>query len=293
MISTKIPLELLHMDLFGPSRIASINKNRYVFVIIDDYFRYTWVIFLKHKNVEYHEFTVFCKRVQNQKSTTIITIRSDHGGEFENELFKTFCEENGITHNFSFPRASPQNGVVERKNRTLQETARTMLIDSKLPKYFWAEAVNTSCYILNRVLIRPFTHKTCYELYHDKFPKVSYFKTFGCKYYILNTKGNLNKFDSRSDEGIFLGYSTRSKAYRIFNKNTSSIEESLHVRFDEQLSKPIVRETIEEPINVIKKDLIEEPINVETKKNEEILEEINEEDGINIEQNTNPPIELV
>src|SRR3954465_14618795 len=151
MISTKRPLELLHMDLFGPSRIASINKNRYVFVIVDDYSRYTWVIFLKHKNEAYHEFTVFCKRVQNQKSTTIITIRSDHGGEFENDLFKTFCEENGITHNFAFPRASPQNGVVERKNRTLQETARTMLIDSKLPKIFWAEAVNTSCYILNRV----------------------------------------------------------------------------------------------------------------------------------------------
>ena len=79
-----------------------------------------------------------------------------------------------------------------------------MLIDSKIPKYFWAEAMNTSCYILNRVLIRPFTHKTCYELYHDKLPKVSYFKTFGCKCYILNTKGNLDKFDSRSDEGIFL-----------------------------------------------------------------------------------------
>src|SRR3954462_8503645 len=99
-----------------------------------------------------------------------------------------------------------------------------MLIDSKLPKYFWAEAVNTSCYILNRVLIRPFTHQTCYELSHAQLPNVSYFKTFGCKWYILNTKGNLDRFDSRSYEGIFWGDATRSKAYRIFNKNTSSIE---------------------------------------------------------------------
>src|SRR5256886_9376141 len=168
-----------------------------------------------------------------------------------------------------------------------------MLIESKLPKYFWAEAVNTSCYILNRVLIRPFTHKICYELYHDKLPKVSYFKTFGCKCYILNTKGNLDKFDSRSDEGIFLGYSTRSKAYRIFNKNTSSIEESLHVRFDEQLSKPVIQETIEEPINKLEDHLVEKPINIGTKDDEEVLEEINEEDIVNIEQNTNPPSELV
>src|SRR3954462_4583978 len=168
-----------------------------------------------------------------------------------------------------------------------------MLIDSKLPKYFWAEAVNTSCYILNRVLIRPFTHKTCHELYHDKLPKVFYFRIFGCKCYILNTKGNLDKFDSRSDEGIFLGYSTRSKAYRIFNKNTSSIEESLHVRFDEQLNKPIIQKIIEGPINIIKEDLVEEPINIETKEDKEIIEEINEEDAINIEQNNNPPNELV
>src|SRR5438270_7138602 len=152
-----------------------------------------------------------------------------------------------------------------------------MLIDSKLTKYFWAEAVNTSCYILHRVLIRPFTHKTCYEHYHDKLPKVSYFRTFGCKCYILNTKGNLDKFDSRSDEGIFLGYSTRSKAYRIFNKNTSSIEESLHVRFDEQLRKPVVQEIIEEPIIEIEDHLVEKHINIETKDDEEILEEINNE----------------
>src|SRR3954469_12025208 len=129
--------------------------------------------------------------------------------------------------------------------------------------------------VLNRVLIRPFTHKTCYELYHDKLPIVSYFRTFGCKCYILNTKSNLDKFDSRSDERIFLGYSTRSKAYRIFNKNTSSIEESLHVRFDELLSKPIVQKIIEDPINVINEDLIEEAINIEIKENEDILEDTN------------------
>ena len=137
LVSTNRPLELLHLDLFGPTHVASLNKSRYVFVIVDDYSRFSWVIFLKNKNDTFNEFSSFCKRIQNQKSLNIVTIRSDHGGEFENESFANFCDKHGITHNFAFPRASPQNGIVERKNRTLQECAKTILFDSNLPKYFW------------------------------------------------------------------------------------------------------------------------------------------------------------
>ena len=181
----------------------------------------------------FSEFSKLCRRIINEKSTSIITTRSDHGGEFENESFLKFCDLHGISHNSAFPRAALQNGVVKRKNRTLQECARTMLQDKNLPKYFWAEAINTTCYVLNRVLIRPFLHKTCFELYYDHIPKISYFKNFGSKCFLLNTKDNLDKFDSKSDEAIFLGYSSRSKAYRVFNKRTSCIEESLHIVFDE------------------------------------------------------------
>ena len=105
-------------------------------------------------------FKVFCKRIQNEKESNIVAVRSDHGGEFENHLFKTFFEKHGISHNFSCPRTPQQNGVVERKNRTLQEMARTMLNDSGIEKYFWAEAVNTACYIINRVSIRKILSKT-------------------------------------------------------------------------------------------------------------------------------------
>jgi hypothetical protein len=236
VVSTKRPLELLHIDLFGPSRIASLNGSKYVLVIVDDYSRFTWTYFLKHKNDAFSEFTSFCKLIQNQKSTSIISIRSDHGGEFENDLFSDFCKKYGIFHEFSFPRTPQQNGVVERKNRTLQECARTLLCDSNLPKHFWAEAISCACYVLNRVLLRPILNKTSFELFYDKIPKISYFRVFGCKCFILNTKDNLDKFDSKSDEGIFVGYSMRSKAYRIFNKKTSSIEESLNVVFDENVS---------------------------------------------------------
>ena len=95
------------------------------------------------------------KKIQNEKGLTLVNIRSDHGGEFENHSFELFCNENGYSHNFSTPWTPQQNGVVERKNRTLKEMARTMLCENNLRKYFWGEAINTACYILDRVFIRP------------------------------------------------------------------------------------------------------------------------------------------
>ena len=205
------------MDLFGPTQVQSINHNRYVFVIVDDFSRYTWTIFMKNKSDTFENFKTFVKRIQNAKDLKIKNIRSDHGGEFENEDFETFCKKKGINHNFSFPRTPQQNGVVERKNRTLQECARTLLNGCSLPKHFWAEAVATACYVLNRISIRPLTKNTSYELFNNKKPNISYFKVFGSKCFILNTKDQLGKFDSKADEGIFVGYSELSKAYRVFN----------------------------------------------------------------------------
>ena len=114
--------------------------------------------------------------------------------------------------------------------------ARTMLHEYNLPLYFQAEAVNTSCYISNRVFKRPSLNKTSYELWNNRKPKISYLRVFGCKCFILNTKDNLAKFDSKADEGIFLGYSTYSKAYRVFNKRTLVVEEYMHVIFDKSNS---------------------------------------------------------
>ena len=110
---------------------------------------------------------------------------------------------------------------------------RTMLNENNLPKYFWAEMVNTSCYVLNRVLLRPILKKTPYELCKNKKPNISYFKVFGCKCFILNTKENLGKFDAKSDVEIFVGYSTLSKTFRVFNKITMVVKESIHVIFYE------------------------------------------------------------
>ncbi|GJS80855.1 retrovirus-related pol polyprotein from transposon TNT 1-94 [Tanacetum coccineum] len=119
MVSTSKCLELLHMDLFGPSAVQSYGGNFYTLVIVDDYSRYTWTRFLKHKNEAFDHFEILSKKIQNQKGCPIISIRTDHGREFDNEVqFGAFCDANGITHNFSAPRTPQSNGVVERKNRT-------------------------------------------------------------------------------------------------------------------------------------------------------------------------------
>ena len=140
-ISTSRPLEFLHMNFFGHSKTTNLRGKSYAFVIVDDFSRYTWVLFLAHINDAFNEFSKLYRKIQNEKGFTISCIRSDHGREFENVDFEGYCDEHEIEHNFSAPRTPQQNGVVERKNRTLQEMVRTMLHENNLPTYFWAKAV--------------------------------------------------------------------------------------------------------------------------------------------------------
>jgi len=192
------------------------------------------VKFLRSKDHAYDVLNNFCTQIKSEKEAKILKIRSDHGSEFENEPFEAFCEKHGIIHEFSSPRTPQQNGVVERKNRTLQEMARTMIHENNLAKHFWAEAVNTTCYVQNRIYIRPILEKTTYELFKGRKPNISYFDQFGCTCYILNNKLYLKKFDAKVQRGIFLGYSKRSKAYKVYNSETLCVEESMHVKFDDK-----------------------------------------------------------
>nr|GEZ11492.1 retrovirus-related Pol polyprotein from transposon TNT 1-94 [Tanacetum cinerariifolium] len=140
-------------------------------------------------------------------------------------------EEKGIKKEYSVPRTPQQNKVAERRNRTLIEAARTMLADSKLPTTFWAEAVNTACYVQNRVLVVKPHFKTPYELFKGRSPALSFMRPFGCHVIILNTLDQLGKFNGKSDEGIFVGYSTISKAFRVYNTKTRKVERNLHINF--------------------------------------------------------------
>ncbi|GKE10112.1 retrovirus-related pol polyprotein from transposon TNT 1-94 [Tanacetum coccineum] len=244
-------LELLHMDLFGPSAVRSYRGNLYTLVIADDYSRYTWTRFLRTKNEAFEQFEIFNRKIQNQFGCLIVSIRMDHGRDFDNNVqFEEFCNANGITHNFLAPRTPKSNGVVERKNRTLQEMSKTMLNEQSLPQKFWCNDVDTSTYILNRILIRAILGKSPYEIMRVRKPTLDYFKVFGSKCFILNTKDYLTKFDPKSYEGVFLGYSQYSKAYIILNKHTKKIKESFNVTFDETPSpskiSPLVDDDLDE-----------------------------------------------
>ncbi|GJW75811.1 putative ribonuclease H-like domain-containing protein [Tanacetum coccineum] len=175
----------------------------------------------------------FITGIENLVDHKVKVIRCDNGTEFKNREMNQFCEIKGILRQFSVARTPQQNGVAERRNRTLIEAARTMLADSKLPTTFWAEAVNTACYVQNRVLVVKPHNKTPYELFHGRTPTLSFMRPFGCPVTILNTIDHLGKFDGKADEGFFVGYSLNSKAFRVFNSRTRIVEENLHIRFSE------------------------------------------------------------
>nr|GFA54486.1 putative ribonuclease H-like domain-containing protein [Tanacetum cinerariifolium] len=142
-------LPLLHMDLCGPMRIASINGKRYILVIVDDYSRYTWVHFLRSKDEALVVIITFLKRITALLQSPVIIIRTDNDTEFKNQVLKVYFDSVGISHQMSSVRTPQQNGVVERRNQTLVEAARTMLIFSRASLFLWAEAIATACFTQN------------------------------------------------------------------------------------------------------------------------------------------------
>ncbi|GJV02523.1 putative ribonuclease H-like domain-containing protein [Tanacetum coccineum] len=232
-------LQLLHMDLFGPTNIRSIDQKYYSLVVTDDFSRFTWTFFLGTKDETFYVLKEFIALIENQLNKKVKGIRCDNGTEFKNAKLIELCGEKGIKRDYSNPRTPQQNGVAERKNRTLIEAARTMLADSKLPTMFWTEAVSMACYVLNRVSITNPHNKTPYELISGKVPQIGHLKPFGCQVTILNTSDHLGKFEGKADEGYLVGYASNSKAYRVYNLTHKRVEETLNLRFLED--KPNVQ----------------------------------------------------
>nr|GEZ27212.1 hypothetical protein [Tanacetum cinerariifolium] len=186
--SVSKPLYTLHINLFGPTFVSSLNHKWYCLVVTGDFSRFTWTFFLKTKDETSGILRNFITEIENLKELKVKIIRRDNG-------------------------------------------ARTMLADSKLRVTFWAEAVNTACYVQNRVLVNKSQNKTPYELFNGRTPAIGFLKAFGCHVMILNTLDHLGKFDAKRDEGYFIRYSMSSKAFRVFNKRTKKVEENLHVDF--------------------------------------------------------------
>ncbi|GJT74364.1 retrovirus-related pol polyprotein from transposon TNT 1-94 [Tanacetum coccineum] len=180
-------------------RIASINGKKYILVIVDDYSRFTWVKCLRLKK-EAPDFIIkFLKMIQVRLKVPVRRIRTDNETEFVNQTLREYYKKVDISHETSVARSPQQNGVVERRNRTLIEAARTMLIYAKAPLFLWAEAVATACYTQNRSVIRLCHGKTPYELLHDKLPDLSFFHVFGALCYPTNDSENLGKLQPKAD----------------------------------------------------------------------------------------------
>src|SRR6187397_1120154 len=210
------PLQLLHMDLFESS-VTSYAGKKYGLVVVDDFSRFTWVVFLKHKSDARVEIPNLLNKLEVMKNDKVSAIRTDHGTEFVNQYIKEFCTCKGIQHQLSSVRTPQQNGVAERKNRTLKEAARTMLADTEISEIYWVEAVNTACYTQNRCLINKHHDKTPYELLIGRPPSIKHLRVFGCRCFVLNNgKEYLRTFQPKENEGV--GYSLNIKAYRIYNK---------------------------------------------------------------------------
>nr|GEX46017.1 hypothetical protein [Tanacetum cinerariifolium] len=190
--NSKQRLHLLHMDLCGPMRIASINGKRYVLVIVDDYSRYTW-----------------------------------------NQVLQEYFNSVGISHQASSVHTPQQNGVVKRRNRTLVEAARTMLIFSRTPLFLWAEAIATACYTQNRSITHLRFDKTPYELINGKKLDISFLHVFGALCYPKNDCEDIGKLSAKGDIGFFIGYSANSCGYRVYNRRTKKIIKTMNVTFVE------------------------------------------------------------
>nr|GEU76949.1 retrovirus-related Pol polyprotein from transposon TNT 1-94 [Tanacetum cinerariifolium] len=231
--SSKRRLQLLHIDLCGPMRVESINGKKYVLVIVDDYSRYTWTRFLRSKDETPKVLIDFLMLVQRGLHAQVRSVRTDKGTKFLNKTLYAYFAAEGINHQTSVARTPEQNRVVERQNRTLVEAARTMLSAAKVPLFFWAEAIATTCFTQNRSLVILRHEKTPYHIINDRKPSVKFFHIFGSTCYIVRDGENLDKMKEKGDACIFVGYSTQSRAYRVFNKRTRVIVETIHVKFDE------------------------------------------------------------
>jgi hypothetical protein len=262
--STTRLLEIVHTNLVGPTTTKGLKGEKYLMLLVDDYTRMTAIFFLKKKSKSFENFKIYKEMVENEMDSKIKCLISDKGGEFTLNKFMDYCSSHGIKRKFYVARTPQQNGVVERKNRSVQEMARTMLMDSKLTDIFWTQVVHTIVHIQNKVILRNNTDKTTYELWKGRPANVKHFRVFGSKCYIKREDGRMGKFDSRVDKGVLVGYSSTRKAYKCYNLISKKIVESINVTIDET-GRPESKEE--------ENDSMEQPFEKEAEDEKEVEDE--------------------
>jgi len=209
--------------VFGPVKVPSLRKYAYYVSFIDDFSRNTWIYFLKKKYEVFDRFKEFKALVENQTEKKIKVLRTDNGGDFCSKEFEEFCKKCGISWKNSTPYTPQQNGVAERMNKMLMERERSMLSCVGLGQEFWAEAVDTACYLVNRSPSLALEDKTPQEVWTGKKPSLSHLRVFGCDAHVHVLKEKQTKLDSKSKKCIFIGYKDGLKGYKLWNPVTRKV----------------------------------------------------------------------
>lgn len=216
-------LHRVHMDLVGPITPPSIRGSKYFMLLRDEYSTYTFVRFFSHKSHVLNSIRTFVNDVTTLTQKKVKIFRSDNGTEFKNQGMKVLCEFEGIQQEFSAPNTPQQNGEIERANRTILETARSMCQASKLTLSVWAEAVNAAVYIRNRVPNKRTGEKTPYELFHGRKPDVSNLMKFGQEVHVLDSSRGISKFSAKTKEAYIVGFGERFNTYRCLMADSTEV----------------------------------------------------------------------
>lgn len=227
------PFELVHTDVWGPSPFLSIDGYRYFVLFIDDCTRFTWMFPMKKKNEVLSFFKSLCAIVSTQFNKSIKTLRSDGGGEYMSLLFQNFLNEKGILHQVSCPYTPEQNGVSERKNRHVRETAVTLLQHASLPDQFWYHACATATFLINRMPPSVLNHKSPFESLYNAIHKIDMLRVFGCTCFPLLALYRSNKLQPKTLKCVFIGFAAGYKGFVCYNPTSRKYIVSRHVFFDE------------------------------------------------------------
>uniref|UniRef100_A0A2N9G021 Integrase catalytic domain-containing protein n=1 Tax=Fagus sylvatica TaxID=28930 RepID=A0A2N9G021_FAGSY len=237
------PFALIHADLWGPAPITSSTGFRFYLVLVDDFTKFTWTFFLKHKSDTYQIFTQFQAMVNTQFSLPIKVLRTDCGGEFTSNAFNQFCANKGIIHQLSCPHTPQQNGVAERKHKHLIQCALAILSESKLPMSYWSHAVSTATHIINRLPTPNLSYNNPWEMLFHKPPDLTYLRSFGCQCFPLLTPYTAHKLHPKTTPCVFIGYPTHTKGYLCLDPITKRLYVSRHVLFNETIFPGLTHST--------------------------------------------------
>lgn len=229
----RVPLELIHSDICGPMFTESLGGAKYFITFIEDYSRKKFVYFLKHKSEAIKAFKNFRAYAENKLERKIKSIRTDNGREYVNKEFKDLLQSLGIAHQTTVSYNPQQNGLAERANRSIVERARCMLIDANLPKAYWAEATSTAVYLLNRSPASALRGRTPEELWSGREPNIKHLRVFGSKALAYVPREKRDKWDSKAQELIFIGYNKNTKGYRLIDPRTKKMTVNRDVVFRE------------------------------------------------------------